>query len=1208
MADEKDYTLEEQEKLKDILNAISPDGGKAHFSPMQEQYQQDLKSLGFAEGPDAPVDEDEDLDQEIDGNPEDTNLATDDLGDLEDLVGSEAVADDAASPDKLGDLGDLAGGEALADDTASSDKLGDLGDLAGGEALADDAASSDNLGDLGNLGDLAGGEALADDAASPDKLGDLGDLAGGEALADDTASPDKLGDLGDLAGGEALADDTASPDKLGDLGDLAGGEALADDTASPDNLGDLGNLGDLAGGEALADDTASPDNLGDLGDLAGGEPLADDTASPDNLGDLGNLGDLAGGEAVADGPASPDNLGNLGGGENLTDFGDLTTPGEDTSIDNSLDDSFQLDEPMVNLDDSGATDAGGGLGGGEDDFTLAPLEAPPFENLESPSTDEDSEGLSDQYITELSEKVQLGSGIGKEFSDQELANIRMALTDYPASIKRAVIDTVVGEKVSPAEQRLLMNMLIDGASANQVADFIEAHLSYRPAIEEPRYTKEGLEIVYADELSPEALKKTKRRNRILLSFFSLGIAAVVFGVIGLNLYDSFYIKGLYDKGLLEIQKAQYSFLPTKRKEYQKKAEEYFQKALEKDNGRYNTEYLNRYGIAYVKARYYKESFIKLFGKAQPSYTSFDKRNTVPLIRKVGTTNWNKTGQGVSFTDQSGQKRSVRIAGAYMVNRLRDDELEKDTLINLGRFHSHSSNDFIKGIGRKYKNNTLAIDYYRLILTLMNKPNDTEALASIGDVYYKEKRLTKAATQYRKITDLFPLDERANASLLSTYIEIGNETQDPRMALAKHRELRSVNLEKKFPIYLMTKLANFYTQLERDDVLIKYQIDPVDTLTGYDLRDNAYHLLQLAFRKEEKRDDETIIGTKYAEGFYQRGLFLLKQGENLRALKQFQNAHNYDSLHYLAINQMGEYYKNINDFEKASQYFPKAIDTYKQFIRYAGNRPEDETLIKGDVAKIYYNAGSLLFLRYAGFSSEDNDNKSKAIGFSGTRLYPFRSQKIETEEIEKRRQKLSQAREYFEKALGENTAKIRDAGIQTLMEYWSGWIDYMNGDFSEALNQWEAIDIELQNRDSALLLGKANAYYYTNQMRNALGHYFKVKNDLEKEGTTIESGNNSSNFSLRPENRQMLLAAVYNNIGAVYESETKKHSLNSTEFQELEKNALLYYWKSMETARKQKLYNEIARTNIQLSFKDRPQRTPLIDDWLPPVLPTFHRKL
>ncbi|MCB1309534.1 MAG: hypothetical protein KDK30_15195, partial [Leptospiraceae bacterium] len=242
-----------------------------------------------------------------------------------------------------------------------------------------------------------------------------------------------------------------------------------------------------------------------------------------------------------------------------------------------------------------------------------------------------------------------------------------------------------------------------------------------------------------------------------------------------------------------------------------------------------------------------------------------------------------------------------------------------------------------------------------------------------------------------------------------------------------------------------------------------------------------------------------------------------------------------------------------------------------------------------------------FLRHAGF--ED----AETLGFPDTRIYPYRASRVETEEVRQRRQQLVQAREYFDQALELN---IKDENARTNILFWMGWIDYVNSDFEKALLQWEQIDPLYSNSDPVLLMARGNAYFYTDQQRAALGNYLKVESDFEREVLEVASQDASTK-----EQRYYLLtlAAVYNNIGAIYEKEfleLKQRGGNPQELKELEKNALLYYYNAVDTAHRVGHDHEIARTNLNLAFKNGndTEREPLIDDWISPVLYSLRNEL
>ncbi len=1272
MADEgQQYTPEELEQIQELIEPLTQEPSSGVFAPMQEQFESDMRE--FEPEPEEPEFDMEQLmaDSTLpeDGEPDADDAAggpgldlgdlggdaPDDPGDFADLGGDAGDEQDPSLLQGEGfdvdELADLDVGQTLGGDDATPDAedagdfdLGDLGDPGGdapdGEDASADAMNAGDLGDLGlddgGFGDLLGGdEDTADtgpgDAADSDDLslglddfqpddvgdpaadaGDFGDLLG-DTPDERTPATDEDFDLGDLGGdlgdpGETAEEDTATEtgdefdmpaESFGDT-DFDLGESGDDPTVAAEATGDdfgLGDLGDFggdadaaaAGGDFGDLDDAGDGGLGDLGDLGGDLGDFGGDAGGDLGADLGDFGGDTGDDLGGDlGDFGGDAGGDLGG--DLGDFGEDDATAPAPAADAGGDDF-----------DFGGPDLGGELGDFGDDLSVPPdISADPGELT-----------LDTSDLADMSEQAQLESGIGDEFTDEDLAKIRQALTDYPPGIKKSVIDVVVNEKISQPDQRLLMNMIIDQAEPDQIADFIEARLGYRPDITPSNVTKEGVQIIYADELSPEEMARKRRRNKFILAGVGAAVLALV-GTIGtIQLLRSWDIAGKYEQGLQLLYQARTDV--DQRESLGAAAEEKFQEALVAAGGSYDSHYLNRYGIAYMKAGLYDRSFEKLFGRVTPAYGETilsnrwtDPNRRAPLITAPEKQAWpvpypapEESGVRVVMTDRSNIRRTVVIPGAYIVDRLRDGELRRQTLMNLARFHSYHAQNFVNGEGgRKYKNDDLAIDYYRLILTLMNRPNDVEAIAGIGDIHYNAGNFTEAALEYDRIIASSPVEIAGHAGLLNTFIEIWKRDGDPRRVLAKHREIRSLGLEEDLPIYLTTKLASFYIDLDEDELRIKYQVDPVDALSGLDVKDNALHLIELVFKKEEERDGETIEGDSYGEGFYQRGRYLMRQNESLRALRQFQHAHKHDRRHWLAVNAIGEYYKNQREFDKAIQYFEESIAIHKNWQKTAGNRPEDETLIAGDYGKILYNMGSIAFLRYAGFT------KDAKIGFPDTRIYPAHGEnQAEPASMQARRDELAEARKYFAAAAEEG---IKDGTARTNMSYWIGWIDYVSGDFEGSLRQWEAIDPASTGGDAdpVLLMGRGNAYFHTDQLRASLGSYLKLQSDFERLAQDIETPDSQND-----EQRYLFLtlAAVYNNIGAVYEQEYNELRARGgavQDLRELEENSLRYYYRAIESARQMNLDNEVARTNVRLAFqagRDNRTREPIIDDWVPPVL-------
>lgn len=1216
----QEHTQEELERIQELLSPLESEDLEQVFSPMIGQYRSDLREV-------RPENFDAELAEQPEGARPLGEAPGPDLSELENLFGDESGASAAPeageSPADAGfDMGDFdpgAGGAAGGSDAGGFDF--DPGGLTEGADTEDFGAAGGGR----DAPDLDSGatsfpdtdfnfDAPAAQAGSGDDEFSFDETPGEPGAAPATQAGGADFDFGDLGGDSAPFDASGGAD-FGLPGDEAAAPgadfdtefSLTDDATPGEDAGAGAELGsdfgsdfgadfapDAGGGFAAAADTGAPGASEDFAfdESPGGGLDADFGSSAatadDGLGDF-DLGGDAAGASELDLDATPAG----GGSEFDLSFDDLSpgdasaAPAAASSGDSGFDDmSFDLDPPSGGGDDF----AYGG------DVSAAPMDL----------------GVDASDLADMNAQAQLDSGIGNEFTDEDLARIRAALVDYPPGIKKTVIDVVVNEKISQPDQRLLINMIIDQAEAEQIADFLEARLGYRPDSAPSQVTKEGVQIIYTDEISPESMARRRARNRFILLAAGAALAGVFALFGGYYFYHYFSVQGAYQRGLEELIAAQDAPGDAERLARRARAEELYASALAAAGGKHDPEWQSRYGIAHMRAGFFDDAFEKLYGRVEPDYGSERPESgwswperRAPLVRLADGAAWPSpdafaAGARTTLTDRDEVQRRVAVPGAYLVDRLRDQRLNRTTLISLARFHSNHARNFVDGeAGRKYKNDELAIDYYRLILTLMNQPDDMDALSGIGDIYYQRGDYGAAAREYHAIVEKFPNEVRGHASLLNTFLQIWKQTGDPRPTLAKHREIRQLGLEDDLPIYIASKLAAFYIGLDPDQVRIRYQVDPVDSLSGLDLDDNAQHLLALVFQKEETRDGVEIVGSHYGEGFYQRGRYLMANKEGLQALKQFQNAHNYDPRHYLAVNAMGEYYRSAQDFDRAGDYFLKAIEIRRDWEKSAGNRPEDETLIDGDIGRIYYNLGSLLFLRYAGF-----DGKA-GVGYPDSPLYPDRARREpDSPELQKRREQLARAREYFDEALRLN---LRDETARTHLNYWMGWIDYVNSDFESALVAWDKIDPLYSNSEPALLMGRGNSYYYTDQTRSALGAYLKVRSDLETALAGIEEPDPQN-----AEQRRIFrsLAAVYNNIGAVYEREyieLYRRGGAPQDLRRLEENALLFYEAAIETARKVSQDNEIARVNSRLAFKYSRSaqglrfREPAIDDQVAPLL-------
>ncbi|MBE7412866.1 MAG: hypothetical protein HS129_12550 [Leptospiraceae bacterium] len=963
----------------------------------------------------------------------------------------------------------------------------------------------------------------------------------------------------DFGGDSTDNSNTPSLDSFSDMDSTTSTEeenpfaGLGESTSSTDSMfNEIGGDSDPISSESNEDifpgfDASPPDFSSDT---------PTDTSSDDVFGDIGDISTDS--KEESSGPSM-----------NFDDFdSDLGTSSIE-NISGSSEDSF--------FDDSDISDSGG---------------------EEPGSIDDDLSSLADEETS-----------YEENLSDEDLASIQQEIIKYPPKLKRTVIDAFVNDRISKQNQKDLIELIKANQKPEDITSFLSPLLGYKVELFDSsgQYSADGIPIIAT---KPIYTKEGLLRQKQLIKKSILGVAASLFFVFGFfsaykHLYKPWQAGGQYELGLLEIRKANEEKDPEKRKIRFAYAEEFFSKGEKIEPN--SLKYLNLYGIHYMKAGEYERAFEKLFGKVSPDFgtessdpnnrRAWNKRTEVPNITLAKNESWNNlklpiAGRVINENDtmkliaQDKVERKILKAGAYIVSRLEKDIHDTATYINLGRFHSNTANSFTdrnryKGVD--YKNDELAINYYKEVFTDSNDPYNVPAITGIAKIYYNKNEFSKAASYYNKIIEAYPKNEIGHGGLLSTYIEMWKRDKNPQFVLNHHRQVRNaLGIEEDLSMFVLAKLAAFYNDLDSKEVRIRYNINPEDQVTGMEIDDNVEHLLAILFSKKEDRDGEEIKGGEYAEGYYQRGRFHLKKGETRRALKQFEFAANYDPAHYLAVLQMAEYYMRVNDMSEASKLLTNSKERYETYKIDYGVREEDEVLIEGDPGRIYFDMGKIIYLASVGVTKKDN-----IVEFPGRKIYPERSLGKLTQEDENRRKELHESLIFFNKA---NDLNLKNEMLKREMYFYKGWIEYMHSNWTEALNIWSNIGEEDAYSNPTLLIGKANAFYYTGQLNASLGNYLKVKEDFEDKEAAITT---PVPEDMNHQEIYQTLVAIYNNIGAVYERKN-----NTTE-------ALKSYWKSIEKARKLSITNEIANSNKDLVFKVRPKgNEPLLDDWLAPTLDTI----
>ncbi|WCL48536.1 hypothetical protein [Leptospira sp. GIMC2001] len=1113
-----------------------------------------------------PADDDPFSDMGVDFGAEPSPEADDDFAGMDDVA--EAVPSD--------DIG--LGNDFGADDFGSNDFGNDLDSSESGTKDSDD----DIFGDLGQPEATPKEETedISEPQLADDPFADLGAEptspaeSGGDDFGFDSAE-DPFADTG-----TATADNTDDP--FGDLGGTDTADSLGDDPFS-----DFGAM-ESPGAQATGMDDDPFGDIGSSDSVSTDDPFGDLGATADS-GGMGDdpFGDFGGMDSPSD-SASTQDLGNTDDSDS-DPFGDMGTDNlsapDQTSIDN--------EDPFGDL--------------GVDLSTSSPSSEPdlestmdPMDDLMPPDLDEigtfggDTEGVLEDELSSLMDQEE--GSVDEGLTDEDLAIIQREIVKYPPKLRRQVIDSIVNNRIALKHQKELLELIKHQQKPDDIAEYLSGILGEEVTLFDPNraLSSDGVPIISTKPMYTR--EGALQRRKLLRNTIFASAAAILFVLSFVSLYKYVIIPGRagshYEEGLQAIRLYAVEKDENEKKRLMRDAKEFFAKGEEINPN--NLHYLNAYGVEYMKAGRYDESFEVLFGKVEPSFTNWSQRKDVPYISIHPDSRWSDEGVEiagriadtetvVNLTSQDRKKRRVIKAGAYIVARVKEDIHDPQTYVNLGRFHSFHARDFREGDrSKQYKNDDLAIEYFKRVFTDAGKPDSIDARAGIAKIFYNQEEFPKAASEYNKIIEIYPKDPIGHGGLLSSFIEIWRRDRNPQFVLNHHRIVKNqLDMEEDLSLYILSKLASFYIDLDPEETRIRYNVNPEDQVSGLDIDDNAESLLNTIFNKEEKVDGITISGNKYAEGYYQRGRFFLKKNETLRAMKQFELAASYDPSHYPAVMRMGEYFIRVADYNEAEDLLKNADKRYLEFRDNYGRRDEDETLVDGDPGKIYYNRGKIIYLLSSGILENDVIRE-----FPGRKIYPNRALVAIPERELDRRRGLYTASEFFSKAQM-NPHALKDERAIRNMIYYEGWIDYMLGNFPSAINKWSELGEEDIYFNTTLILGMGNASYYTGQLNSALSNYLKVAEEYEAKEAMIKA------IVEDDQDHQEIfqtLVAVYNNIGAVYERKGDMvQSLN-------------YYWKAIETARKIELVSEIANSNKDLLMKkERLGQLPLLEDWLSPTL-------
>lgn len=508
-----------------------------------------------------------------------------------------------------------------------------------------------------------------------------------------------------------------------------------------------------------------------------------------------------------------------------------------------------------------------------------------------------------------------------------------------------------------------------------------------------------------------------------------------------------------------------------------------------------------------------------------------------------------------------EKKEYDLALRKLNKAYNIDPVDVDTLNSLGRFYSKIPPKIFQTIKPDIKTYyfkkippvgpvetqiDVAIDFFTKILN--KEPENITALYGIGNTYSFQGQYLKARQYFEKIIAADENSYIGYSGLLNLFID----TDAFQEVLSIHSDIYDKELLPEMPSPLLAKLAMYYLGKRRTDNM-NIRVDyGIQSPLLKDLSDNPYPAINLTLEALKERDINYpplfLVHAKLARA---QGIPNLVKRNLLLAIEKEPD--------YLdALQMLGEYYYQTNEPVEAYKYFKRAIKANlspPEFTQEDFYQPTEQ------IGKSYAMIGNIFYYF-----------------FDKVRKYRF-GDDLEDEAPSNETEILANfeiAKDEYEKAILENYKSAE-------LYYNLGRIYYMKGQYDKSTEIWLNLYEDFTTKPE-LMFALGNAFYHLNKLEASKGEYLKIISVYEDKERKI--------VKIMPENSDQIkifsvLAAAYNNLGAVYQN------------QNVESKSNLSYWKSVDYAKRINRENEFARVNMARAFKPgREKVMPILDESVP----------
>ena len=805
------------------------------------------------------------------------------------------------------------------------------------------------------------------------------------------------------------------------------------------------------------------------------------------------------------------------------------------------------------------------------------------------------------------EKKDLPPDTVKETKDdirtEDLEKLRTLLRFYPSVLRDKINSLVALDQISKEDLSDILERLSNKEDVLKFARFLEEKFSLTLDLEllgiTPRVSKKEQKKIIAK----------KKKNKFAINLFRfvgfITILGLPFILYFLFFKKNEYINDLkYKEGLKEIREIDPYQSLGKINIQRKKAEALFSLAIEQSRGEYNSHYLNLYGLAYLNKGLYEDAFIKLYGLLSPRYGarkresawSYPTRSVPRPVLAKGEQFPSAITKNTSFTilDKDKIPRKVLIPGAYLTEVLRDQKLEGETILNLATFHSHPSESFIRL--KKYKNDDLALKYYKIILNKTGISNDSDvfakALLGVADIYYNQSNFEDAIMYYNRARILSRGEVGAHIGLLKIALKTWEQEKKPRSVISRHEAIKDLKAEDQISFKTINKLLAFHIDLPKKEKILGLP----QNFLPHELKDRIDSLFALSQKKIDVAKEWSKIMEKeeLAKLNYNKAHYFKSKRRNPERLAKLKDAYADDPKNHLVLYELGLASKDAKNYKDAKMYLLKSLEE----ARKKGASPT----LRKNIAETSHALANLLFFEVIRnrYRKKSPFMPIKLISSDTNQGTSFPSTSFSQKEIES----FSESQRYYQLAKEQQSL---DFLADEMNNYHIALIEYMFGNFQETIHLLEDILKREENyKNTALSLTLGNAYYQTEDFSKAIGNYKHGIMNLLKGRNGTHNKTKEIHFSLIPSLREKKML-LYNNLASAYAnlySNLQKSSVENVDIEgrkeylsSIEKQVLSYYQKSLNFSSKNPEEEKTIQKNLNFFLKRETNKTVIYDNFI-----------